>query len=89
MHLVHTWRLLHHLGDFAPSEDVKVFLAWAKTYQNITALNQQTDQARICDLIIEQYKFLGIDKPFLIVCYGFDVITPQQMVDSGLKCTFI
>lgn len=78
-HLAHAWRLIHGLGDFVPNEDVKVFLGWAKTYQDITAFNRQTDQARICDLITEQYEFLGIDKPSLMVCYGFDVITPQQI----------
>ncbi|PSJ16971.1 PD-(D/E)XK nuclease family protein [Nitrosomonas supralitoralis] len=77
-HLAHTWQLVHCLRDFAPNEDVKVFLGWAKTYQDITARNQQTDQARICDLVTDRYEFLDINNPSSIVCYGFDVFTPQQ-----------
>ncbi|SEF67256.1 PD-(D/E)XK nuclease family protein [Nitrosomonas ureae] len=79
-HLAHAWRLIHRLGDFVPDEDVREFLGWAETYQNITTLTRQTDQARICDLITEHYEFLDIKKPSLIICYGFDVITPQQIV---------
>lgn len=79
-HLAHAWRLIHRLGDIVPNEDVREFLSWAETYQNITTLTRQTDQARICDLITEQYEFLDIKKPSRIICYGFDVITPQQIL---------
>ncbi|ALQ52183.1 PD-(D/E)XK nuclease family protein [Nitrosomonas ureae] len=79
-YLAHAWRLIHRLGDVVPNEDVREFLGWAETYQNITTQTRRTDQARICDLITEQYEFLDIKKPSLIICYGFDVITPQQIV---------
>lgn len=76
--LAHAWQLINHLGDFYPNEDGRVFLDWAESYQNRTAHKQQADQARICDLITEQYGFLHIKKPSSLVCYGFDVFTPQQ-----------
>ncbi len=77
--LVHSWQLTRHLGDFYPNEDAKAFQDWAESYQNITKCNGQTDQARICDLLIECYEFLDIKKPSSLICYGFNVLTPQQI----------
>ena len=77
--LAHTWQLNPSLKDFYPNEDGKAFLDWAKSYQQITARHQQTDQVRICDLITEQYEYLDIKKTTSLVCYGFDVFTPQQI----------
>jgi len=77
--LAHAWQLIPALKDFYPNEDGKAFLDWAKSYQDKTARNRQTDQARICDLITEQYEYLDIKKSSSLVCYGFDVFTPQQI----------
>ncbi|AEJ00937.1 putative DNA repair protein [Nitrosomonas sp. Is79A3] len=77
--LAHAWQLIPKLKDFYPNEDGKAFLDWTKSYQDKTARNRQTDQARICDLITEQYEYLDIKKPSSLVCYGFDVFTPQQI----------
>ncbi|MBP6058415.1 MAG: PD-(D/E)XK nuclease family protein [Nitrosomonas sp.] len=77
--LAHAWRLIRSLGDFHPNEDGKAFLEWTESYRQITARNRQTDQARICDLLTEQYESLDIKKPFSLVCYGFDIFTPQQI----------
>ncbi len=77
--LAHAWQLIPKLKDFYPNEDGKAFLDWAKSYQEETARNRQTDRARICDLITEQYEYLDIKKPSALVCYGFDVFTPQQI----------
>lgn len=77
--LVHAWQLIPKLKDYYPNEDGKAFLDWTKSYQEKTARNRQTDQARICDLITEQYEYLDIKKPSTLVCYGFDVFTPQQI----------
>ena len=76
--LAHAWQLIRYLGNFYPNEDGKAFQDWADSYQQITARNHQTDQARICDLITEQYEFLNIKKPACVICYGFDIFTPQQ-----------
>lgn len=78
--LAHAWQLIPKLKDFYPNEDGKAFLDWAKSYQEKTARNRQIDQARICDLITEQYEYLDIKKPSALVCYGFDVFTPQQII---------
>jgi len=77
--LAHAWWLIQSLGDFYPNEDGKTFLDWTDAYQQITERNRQTDQARICDLITERYESLDIKKPSSLVCYGFDVFTPQQI----------
>ncbi len=77
--LAHAWQLIPKLKDFYPNEDGKAFLDWTKSYQDKTAGNWQIDQARICDLITEQYEYLDIKKPSSLVCYGFDVFTPQQI----------
>ncbi|WP_394807637.1 PD-(D/E)XK nuclease family protein [Nitrosomonas sp.] len=77
--LAHAWQLIPKLKDFYPNEDGKAFLDWTRSYQEQTARNRQTDQARICDLITEQYEYLDIKKPSALVCYGFDVFTPQQI----------
>lgn len=77
--LAHAWQLIPKLKDFYPNEDGKAFLDWTKSYQEKTARNRQTDQARICDLITEQYEYLDIKKLSALVCYGFDVFTPQQI----------
>ncbi|SFD95897.1 PD-(D/E)XK nuclease family protein [Nitrosomonas sp. Nm166] len=76
--LAHAWQLIRHLGDFYLNEDGKAFLNWADSYQQITTRNHQTDQARLCSLITEQYEFLNIKKPSCLICYGFDIFTPQQ-----------
>ena len=77
--LAHAWRLIRSLEDFYPNEDGKAFLDWTDSYQQITARNRQTDQARICDFITERYESLDIKKLSSLVCYGFDIFTPQQI----------
>ena len=81
--LAHAWQLIRKLKDFYPNEDGKAFLDWAKSYQDKTARNRQTDQARISDLITEQYEYLDIKKPSSLVCYGFDIFTPQQFLTAN------
>ncbi|MBX3618192.1 PD-(D/E)XK nuclease family protein [Nitrosomonas sp.] len=81
--LAHAWQLIsqlrdHQLRDHFPNEDGSAFLEWMESYRNITALKRLTDQARICDLITEYYESLNIKKCLSLICYGFDVITPQQ-----------
>ncbi|QOJ23966.1 MAG: PD-(D/E)XK nuclease family protein [Gammaproteobacteria bacterium] len=76
--LAHAWQLIHRLGDYNPNEDGKAFLDWIATYRDRTAAGQQTDHARICDLITERYTSLEVKKPSTLICYGFDIFTPQQ-----------
>ncbi len=77
--LVHAWRLLPKLKDYYPNEDSRAFQQWMESYDRITSHNRQTDHVRVCDLITDQYEFLEIKKPACLVCYGFDVFTPQQI----------
>ena len=62
--LAHAWQLIPKLKDFYPNEDGKAFLDWAKSYQQKTALNRQTDQARICDLILSLIHISEPTRPY-------------------------
>ena len=77
-HLAHAWQLVHRLDDFDSNEDGGAFLDWITAYRDKTASERQTDHARICDLIAERYPSLHVKKPSLLICYGFDIFTPQQ-----------
>lgn len=91
--LAHAWQLVHRLDDFDSNEDGRAFLDWMTAYQDRTAAAHQIDHARICDLITECYPSLEVKKPSLLICYGFDIFTPQQnaflkkLADSG--CTVL
>lgn len=76
--LGHAWQLLHRLDDYYPNEDGRAFLDWIATYQDKTASAHRIDHARLCDLITERYSSLEVKKPSLLICYGFDIFTPQQ-----------
>ena len=76
--LAHAWQLLHRLGDYYPNEDGRAFLDWITDYQDRTASAHRTDQARLCDLIAQHYSSLQVKKPSRLICYGFDIFTPQQ-----------
>lgn len=76
--LAHSWQFFPRLNNFLPNEDGRAFLEWAKSYEQATARNRQIDHARIGDLLIRQYEHLDIRKPADLICYGFDVLTPQQ-----------
>ncbi len=77
--LAHAWQLSQELKDFPQNEDSKVFQEWAQCFEHITQREQQTDDARLCDLIRESYEYLQIKKPKCLICYGFDTFTPQQI----------
>lgn len=76
--LAHVWRLIPQLSGYLPNEDGRAFLDWVESYRSITASQGSTDQARICDLITECYDTLEIKQYASLICFGFDVITPQQ-----------
>lgn len=76
--LAHAWQLISQLSHYLPNEDGRAFLGWVESYQNITALQGLTDQARLCNLIAECYEALEIKKCASLICHGFDAITPQQ-----------
>jgi len=76
--LAHAWQLVHRLDDFNSNEDGRAFLDWITAYRDKTTSARQTDHARICDLIAEHYSSLEVKKTSLLICYGFDIFTPQQ-----------
>lgn len=76
--LAHAWQLIRRLDDFDSNEDGRAFLDWITAYQDRTAAAHQRDHAQICDLITECYPSLEVKKPSLLICYGFDIFTPQQ-----------
>ncbi len=77
--LAHAWRLIGEIEKYYPNDDGKAFLDWTSCYRSITESNGQTDQARICDVITEKYAALAVKKPSAVVCYGFNIFTPQQI----------
>ena len=66
------------LKNFPLSEDAKAFRDWSQHYEEMTFRAGQIDEARLYDLIPELCGYTQIRKPRRLVCYGFDIITPQQ-----------
>lgn len=77
--LIHAWQLIPQLKNFPLNEDGKVFQTWSQSYERSTWSEKQTDSARICDLVAGLWEYAEIKKPKRLVCYGFDIVTPQQM----------
>ncbi|HEY6044636.1 MAG TPA: PD-(D/E)XK nuclease family protein [Nitrosospira sp.] len=76
--LAHAWHLIPRLKNFPLSEDAKAFRDWSQHYEEMTFRAGQIDEARLYDLIPELCGYAQIRKPRRLVCYGFDIITPQQ-----------
>lgn len=77
--LIHAWRLIPQLRNFPLNEDGKAFQVWSQSYERSTGREKQTDSARICDLVAGLWEYAEVKKPKRLVCYGFDIVTPQQM----------
>ena len=78
-HLAHAWQLSGEIEKYYPNDDGRAFLDWTNSYRSNTTRNGQTDQARICDVITERYAALSVKKPSAVICYGFNIFTPQQI----------
>ena len=76
--IIHEWHLTPKLRNFPLNDDCKVFWDWSKSYKSLTKRENQIDKSRICDLIIELWKYTRIKKPDRLICHGFDILTPQQ-----------
>lgn len=76
--LAHAWRLIPRLGRFPLNEDGSAFQEWSRYYEKMTGRARQIDSARLCDLVSELCENPGASKPRQLVCYGFDIVTPQQ-----------
>jgi ATP-dependent helicase/nuclease subunit B len=76
--LAHAWQLLPQLRSFPLNEDGKAFQDWSQHYVRATERKQQTDSARLCDSVAGLWQHAAVKKPQRLICYGFDIITPQQ-----------
>lgn len=76
--LANAWQFLPQLRNFPLNEDGKAFQDWVQRYERVTGRGQQTDSARLCDLVSGLYERAEITKPERLICYGFDITTPQQ-----------
>lgn len=76
--IISEWQLNSRLRNFPLNDDCKVFQSWSKSYKSLTRGKNQIDKARICDLVIRLWKHMKIKKPDRMICYGFDIFTPQQ-----------
>lgn len=75
--LAHAWHLIPRLRNFSLNEDGKAFQDWSRRYEQTTWRARQIDRARLCNLLTELCEGAGISKPKRLVCYGFDILTPQ------------
>jgi probable DNA repair protein len=76
--LMHAWRLSPQPGKFPLNEDGAAFAEWARQYERACKRDGHTDAARLCDLVATLFSRARMRVPKLLLCYGFDVITPQQ-----------
>ena len=77
--LAHAWHLLPRLRSFPLNEDGKAFHDWAQRYESISRRDRYTDSARVVDVIVPLLGRAEIRKPKVLVCYGFDIVTAQQV----------
>ncbi|MCB1984817.1 MAG: PD-(D/E)XK nuclease family protein [Burkholderiales bacterium] len=77
--LLHAWQLSSEIKNAFPDKDCSVFLAWADSYKAFLAKNHQMDPACLADIIADLYDKTPIKKPGFLYCYGFEILTPQQI----------
>jgi probable DNA repair protein len=78
--LAHAWHLIPQLSNFPLNEDGKAFQDWSHRYEQATRRLQQIDRARLYKLVTKLCAHAEVRKPKRLVCYGFDIVTPQQAV---------
>jgi probable DNA repair protein len=89
--VAHGWQLIPRLRNFPHNEDGKAFQKWSEHYEKITGGRRQIDHARLGDLITGLSRNKEVSKPRRLICYGFDVVTPQQarlltsLADAGCE----
>lgn len=76
--LAHAWHLIPRLANFPLNEDGKAFQGWSQRYEQTAQRLRQIDRARLCNLVTGLCVYAEVRKPNRLVCYGFDIITPQQ-----------
>ncbi|HVW63395.1 MAG TPA: PD-(D/E)XK nuclease family protein [Nitrosospira sp.] len=76
--LAHAWELVPRLGSCPLNEDGRAFLDWASLFKKKVRRMRGIDRGRLFDLASELCTHPGTRKPKRLVCYGFDILTPQQ-----------
>lgn len=77
-HLAQAWRLMPRLKDFPLNEDGRAFQDWAQRYERAARRDGHTDSARLVDIVAPLFGRAQVKTPKFLVCYGFDIVTPQQ-----------
>ncbi len=80
--LAHSWRLLPAMRAAAMHEDAKLFLSWARRYEQICREENLIDGATLADFLAAQLLSTNHTQsawwPQEIVVAGFDIMTPQR-----------
>ncbi|MEX2241362.1 MAG: PD-(D/E)XK nuclease family protein [Burkholderiales bacterium] len=76
--LTHAWRIDGALASFPGNDDAKAFAEWSKEYAKRCEREDNTDEARLADVVAPLLKESALRKPQLLVTYAFDVVTPQE-----------
>lgn len=76
--LLHAWRLSSDLGNYFLNEDSRAFQEWTESYAGLLTRNHQIDHIGLTDLIITLLGQSITCKAENLICYGFDILTPQQ-----------
>ncbi|HJS37708.1 MAG TPA: hypothetical protein VJ789_06205, partial [Burkholderiales bacterium] len=75
--LAHAWRIDGALGAFPGNEDQKAFAEWSREYARRCAAQNNTDAARLADVVAPLLKESALRKPRVLVLYAFDAVAPQ------------
>ncbi|MBA4141700.1 MAG: PD-(D/E)XK nuclease family protein [Nitrosospira sp.] len=76
--LAHAWHLISGIRNFPLNENARAFQNWLQCYEHLTSRAHQVDHARLCNVVTGLCEHPEVSKPKRLVCYGFDIVTPQQ-----------
>ena len=76
--LAQAWRLLPRFKDLPLNEDGRAFQDWALRYERAARRDGHIDSTCLIDLVAPLFGRAQVKSPKFLVCYGFDIVTPQQ-----------
>ncbi len=76
--LAQAWRLMPRFKDLPLNEDGRAFQDWALRYERAARRDGHIDSACLIDLVAPLFGRAQVKTPKFLVCYGFDIVTPQQ-----------
>ncbi len=76
--LAHEWRIARGLAGFPGNDDARAFLEWSRDYARRCERDDNTDAARLADIVLPILGESALRKPKLLVAYAFDVLKPQE-----------